>query len=354
MDQLEIEFEDDNFELGDIKDIELYAPKVKEGNFFSQFFERKEAEGVQKARRREWFEQTYIQPCERAVGEELIAAELKKRRYIRYLWRGAKRATNQVLFKERLRRLKDEAVEDFDDLDQRNADFDDEETQDDNSHEVKWYLIDSNGTFCKAWDFLITLAVMYSLFVTPFILIFPHLYQWCGQSASAPASTQVPWTENCPEGLITGRQKTLAAIEEVIDVLFVIEIFFNFLKVSKAQSDQSNQLAKVAQNYLLGTFLPDCAATFPCLISGEPISLYPLKAARVVHAARITQPVRLLLSFALQNFSKKRQNDLSVFASLIFVVIFLNHLMACAWLYLGLQEPCTNEESGCVQSWVYA
>jgi hypothetical protein len=37
----------------------------------------------------------------------------------------------------------------------------------------------------------------------------------------------------------------------------------------------------------------------------------------------------------LQKYSKKRQNDLTSFAGLILGVIYISHLMACMWLYLG-------------------
>jgi hypothetical protein len=63
-----------------------------------------------------------------------------------------------------------------------------------------------------------------------------------------------------------------------------------------------------------------------------------------------------LLGFLLQKYSKKRQNDLSNFAGLIFFVIYVSHMMACAWLYLGQFYPCDNVPEGesCTQSWVYA
>ncbi len=58
----------------------------------------------------------------------------------------------------------------------------DEEAEDDSqvqqaSHlKVKWYLIHKESAFCKFWDFIITLTLEYSLFVTPFLLVFPCLY----------------------------------------------------------------------------------------------------------------------------------------------------------------------------------
>jgi len=81
----------------------------------------------------------------------------------------------------------------------------------------------------------------------------------------------------------------------------------------------------------------------------EPIEYYILKGFRIVHVTRLTQPLQLLLGCLLQKYSKKRQNDLSSFAGLIFYVIYVSHMMACAWLYLGQFYDCATatEEDNC-------
>jgi hypothetical protein len=50
------------------------------------------------------------------------------------------------------------------------------------------------------------------------------------------------------------------------------------------------------------------------------------------------------MKFLLRSYSKKRQNDLSNFTSLILMVIYTNHICACLWLYLGKQMDCSNTE----------
>jgi len=69
--------------------------------------------------------------------------------------------------------------------------------------------------------------------------------------------------------------------------------------------------------------------------------------------SRLTQPLQLILGCMLQKYSKKRQNDISTFASLIFYVIYVSHMMACFWLYLGQLQDCSSGDANCVQSWVY-
>ena len=61
-------------------------------------------------------------------------------------------------------------------IDDINEDADEENQIIDSVPKLKWYLIDSERTFCKIWDFIITLLTMYTLFVTPFLLVFPRVY----------------------------------------------------------------------------------------------------------------------------------------------------------------------------------
>ena len=42
---------------------------------------------------------------------------------------------------------------------------------------IEWYLLDKEGTFVKVWDFGITILIIYSIIVTPFILVFQDSYQ---------------------------------------------------------------------------------------------------------------------------------------------------------------------------------
>ena len=61
-------------------------------------------------------------------------------------------------------------------IDDINEDADEENQIIDSVPKLKWYLIDSERTFCKIWDFIITLLTMYTLFITPFLLVFPDCY----------------------------------------------------------------------------------------------------------------------------------------------------------------------------------
>lgn len=218
---------------------------------------------------------------------------------------------------------------------------------------IKWYLIDTERNFCKVWNFFICWVTIYNLIVTPFLMTFPSVYQEYidGEYVS-----------------VTSRQRNLKNIERMIDIIYLIEIIFNFVKKTRAR----DTLKDISLHYLQTTFIFDAISTIPNLIFlDEDFDFYWLKLARLVHVFRLTRPLELLLSVVLQKYSKKRQNDLSSFCALILIVIYLSHLNACIWLYLGTQFPCKKDESlfyildsdsdsdanqleGCTASWVYA
>ena len=64
-------------------------------------------------------------------------------------------------------------------IDDINNDDGNETTQinDNTQTKLRWYLIDTDRTFCKSWNFLITILTIYNMFVVPFILVFPEFYE---------------------------------------------------------------------------------------------------------------------------------------------------------------------------------
>jgi hypothetical protein len=95
-------------------------------------------------------------------------------------------------------------------------------------------------------------------------------------------------------------------------------------------------MGDIAAAYINSYFVFDVVGTFPVLFMFENYNYYWLKLFRcMVHVFRITQPLEILLSRCLKNFSKKRANDLSSFACIIFFTVYLAHLMGCIWIKLG-------------------
>lgn len=133
---------------------------------------------------------------------------------------------------------------------------------------------------------------------------------------------------------------TLYKIELAIDIIWVIEVTINFVKYSRAHKDFSS----ISLNYLSGYFIFDFLGTIPCLIFfNEEYPYNWFKVFRFAHFFRLTIPLRYFMHWALSKYSKKRQNDLSGFTSLILTVVYSSHLFACVWLYIGMFEPCLTE-----------
>lgn len=63
-------------------------------------------------------------------------------------------------------------------IDDINEDANEENQINENQQKLKWYLIDTERTFCKLWNFMITCLIIYSLFVTPFVMVFPDVYMY--------------------------------------------------------------------------------------------------------------------------------------------------------------------------------
>lgn len=106
---------------------------------------------------------------------------------------------------------------------------------------------------------------IYTLIVAPFILVFYEEYQvWekldeDGKTLNAASEGLFFSYDDSYKKIYQNDQ--LVQIEYIIDVIFCIEILFNFVKRSNAYSD----IKKISANYLQGKFIFDVLATVPGL-----------------------------------------------------------------------------------------
>ena len=230
-----------------------------------------------------------------------------------------------------------------------------EENEITNDDKLAWYLIDTDKTFCKVWNFMITCLIIYSLFVTPYVMVFQDVYMnYDSETDSYQAESS--------------RQKSLVKMEYFIDIVYFIEIIFNFVKKTRAHTD----VQTIAVSYMSGFFVFDVIGTIPVLVMQQSFKYYWLKLFRcLVHVMRLSIPLELGMGIILHKQSKKRQNDLITFFSLIVGVIFVAHVMGCIWLSLGGLYPCKidgslifntdgdaddymdNRIADCTPSWIY-
>ena len=120
-------------------------------------------------------------------------------------------------------------------------------------------------------------------------------------------------------------------MEFIVNVFYFIDILLNFVK----RSHEHRRLEEIAGNYLFKYFLFDVISTMPDLFNNESKQFYWLKIFRIVHLGRLCDPLELTMRYFLSKMTKKRQNDLIGFARLIVNVIYLAHILACIWIWLG-------------------
>ena len=170
-------------------------------------------------------------------------------------------------------------------------------------------------------------------------MVFEEVYQTCKQPEGWEAkTTNVPdlgerqqINQPCESGVwITdpnlGYQSALMNIERVIDIIYMIEILFCFVKRTMAHKD----IKSISMNYLSFYFWFDAIGTIPNLFFlNEGMQYYWFMVFRFIHISRLNTPPKLLMGILLSKYSKKRQNDLTQFAILIILVIYISHIMEC-------------------------
>ena len=102
--------------------------------------------------------------------------EAEKKERIQSLWSKARRYNNKLRFQARLQKMAESNLKEMM-IDDINEDADEDNQIIDSQPKLKWYLIDTERTFCKVWNFLITMLTIYTLFASPYLYVFPHLYK---------------------------------------------------------------------------------------------------------------------------------------------------------------------------------
>jgi len=134
-----------------------------------------------------------------------------------------------------------------------------------------------------------------------------------------------------------------------LDAIYLVEIILNFFKKTRAKTN----IYLIAKSYKF-YFVFDLISIIP-LFDGEHFRLYYLKCFRFVHLYRLYIPLELFLGIVLSKYSKKRQSDLIRFLTLILLVIYVAHFMACIWIYFGTLEKCEDTvDDHCTKSWIWA
>ena len=111
-------------------------------------------------------------------GEKTKFSQLspeKKQERLDELWNIVRLYCKEVMLKARFKKLEEQTMKDntFEFEEENHEEIEKEEDED---YQPRWYLIEKDGKPCQFWDFMITCIIIYNLFVTPFVLVFPEVY----------------------------------------------------------------------------------------------------------------------------------------------------------------------------------
>ncbi len=120
--------------------------------------------------------------------------------------------------------------------------------------EWKWWIIREENTLPQLWSIITNFLTIYALFVTPVVVVFPEVGDY------------------------------MESFELFVDVCFALDIIFTFIRLEKGQREET--FPKLRKEYLTTTFVFDCIAALPGLITLEKSSSI-FKICRFIHYDRV-------------------------------------------------------------------
>lgn len=87
---------------------------------------------------------------------------------VEYLWKIARSYDKKLREQSRKQKKLDQMLRN-NVIDEVNEEYEQDSQQENGGQNIKWYLIDSEGTFCFIWNFCITILTIYTLILSPFM-----------------------------------------------------------------------------------------------------------------------------------------------------------------------------------------
>mmetsp|Transcript_126002 Transcript_126002/g.288412 ORF Transcript_126002/g.288412 Transcript_126002/m.288412 type:complete len:649 (+) Transcript_126002:3-1949(+) len=179
-------------------------------------------------------------------------------------------------------------------------------------------MLDPQGTFCRYWDVLIFLGLIFCALVTPYEVVFTE--------------TEFGF---------------MFIVNRLVDVIFISDLGLNFVRpavVKEADGTQKtlNTYGQVARAYLRGWFSIDLVSIIPFDLLGffvQSGEISRLKVVRLVRLLRLLKLLRILrASRMLENFQNRVAISYSKLALVKFLILLVvtAHFMACMFGLLGL------------------
>ncbi|KAI1886143.1 hypothetical protein AGOR_G00210970 [Albula goreensis] len=167
------------------------------------------------------------------------------------------------------------------------------------------------STFKAGWDWLILLATFYVAVTVPYNVCF------IGDDDDLTRSTTVS--------------------DIAVEILFIIDIVFNFRTTYVSQSGQVIFEARlICIHYMTTWFIIDLVAALPF----DLLYAFKVSVVSVVHLLKTVRLIRLLR--LLQKMDRYSQHSTVVLTLLMSMFALLAHWMACIWYVIGKKEMEAN------------
>jgi hyperpolarization activated cyclic nucleotide-gated potassium channel 2 len=192
----------------------------------------------------------------------------------------------------------------------------------------RWYIIHPSGVLRSKWDIAIILLLVYTMAMVPIHVAF----------GTFPA---VEW------------DNAYFLFEFTIDVMFIIDIFVNFLSAYWQKGKLITEPGAIAKHYIRTWFLLDLVASFPVYLVddvGSPNRLTRLaRLPRLLRLLRMLRLVRLLRLLRLNRYVDRLQlvfqlNSGAIrAASFFFWFLAVVHITTCMWIFVATTEDSLSD-----------
>ncbi len=141
--------------------------------------------------------------------------------------------------------------------------------------------------------------------------------------------------------------------EQIVDVIFMVDIFLNFITAWDNQGFMIREFSKIAKTYLRSWFLPDFAGSFPfdktitALIQADGKTL---QSTTFIRGLKLIKMIKLIRAIKFMNkLEKLKQNEgfeafgtgITIFSA-GFGLFFTAHLLGCFYTILLAYEDNDN------------
>jgi hypothetical protein len=132
-------------------------------------------------------------------------------------------------------------------------------------------------------------------------------------------------------------------MEFSFDVIFTINIVLNFFTAFQQDIEWKYNLKDIAKSYIKSFFVMDLLATIPGLVTFEDPDYYWVKAIRYIRFFGLLKHINDILQkiFNKMGLNKQLIERIFYFFKLILNLIFIIHILACTWCYIGRGEVDT-------------